>query len=411
MISQFEDNGYKIVNFDEKPDIFVINSCSVTNLSARKSRQILSRAKKINGNSIVILTGCYAEEIKLSNLFKLNNVDIILGNEEKKDIIKYLNNYKKNVITFKVKEISKVKRYIQKDNLNKSTNIRESIKIEDGCNNFCSYCIIPYTRGRVRSRSLADILDEVNIVSKNGASEIILVGIEIASYGTDLEENISLIDVIEEIDKIDTVKRIRLGSIDPKWLTDSNIDRLKNIKKVCNHFHISVQSLSNGVLARMNRKYTREYLFKITNKLKETFDDVAITCDVIVGYIDETYEEFQETLDGLKKIEFSDIHVFKFSKRLYTKAYNMQTTVSGEEAIQRSENLISISNTLKIEFLIKYIGKTVDVLLEEYKDGYLYGYTSNYIKVKVKGGSHLWGKIQRLELVSLEKDLILGMIK
>ncbi|MEG1705388.1 MAG: radical SAM protein [Clostridia bacterium] len=216
MIKQFEDNKYTVIDFENKPDVFVINSCSVTNLSTRKTRQILSRARKLNDKAVIILVGCYAEEINFENTNKLiNNADIILGNEEKKNIVEYLNNYiqNKDVLNnkmFKVEDISKVKRYVQKDKLEKSITVRESIKIEDGCNNFCSYCIIPYTRGRVRSRSLEDIVCEVKNVAKNGSCEIILVGIEIASYGLDLKDDISLIDVIEQLDKISELKRIRL---------------------------------------------------------------------------------------------------------------------------------------------------------------------------------------------------------
>ncbi|MEG1705387.1 MAG: radical SAM protein [Clostridia bacterium] len=199
--------------------------------------------------------------------------------------------------------------------------------------------------------------------------------------------------------------------MEPRWLTDNNIERLSKVKKLCNHFHLSVQSLSNSVLKRMNRKYTREYLFDITQKIRDKFEDVTFTCDIIVGYIDETDEEFLETLEGVKKIRFSDIHVFKFSKRSHTRAYNLDSSVDGNVALKRSEELIELGNKLKIEVLNKYLGQNIKVLFEEYKDGYLYGYTSNYIKVKVKGDKNLWGKIQELKLISLEKDLILGQIK
>lgn len=420
MMKQFEDNNFQVVNFEDKPDIFVVNSCSVTNLSTRKTRQILSRAKKANNEAIVILVGCYAEEIRFSESKNVNNdiFDIVLGNEEKKDIITHLNKFLdsgksvKEKKLFKVADIAKVKRYVQSDNLNKGVNVlRESVKIEDGCDNFCSYCIIPYTRGRVRSRSIDDIITEVENLVKNGAKEIVIVGIEIASYGKDLEEDISLIDVIERINDIDGLERIRLGSIEPRWLTDLNILRLSKLDKLCNHFHLSVQSLSNSVLKRMNRKYTREYLFDVSDKLKKTFKDIALTCDIIVGYIDETDEEFTETLEGAKRIDFSDMHVFKFSKREHTRAYSLTSTVNPNVANSRSEELITLGNELKLQFLNTHIGKTMKVLLEEYKDGYLYGYTSNYIRVKVKGDKELWGKIQELELVSLEKDLILGIIK
>lgn len=419
MIKQFEDNNFKVVNFEEKPDVFVVNSCSVTNLSTRKTRQILSRAKKANDKAIVILVGCYAEEIRFSEDKKLSNdiFDIVLGNEEKKDIITHLNNFLnsgkivKDKKLFQVADISKVKRYVQSDKLEKGVNVlRESVKIEDGCDNFCSYCIIPYTRGRVRSRNIEDIVSEVENLVKNGTKEIVIVGIEIASYGKDLEDEISLIDVIERINNIEGLERIRLGSIEPRWLTDSNILRLSKLDKLCNHFHLSVQSLSNTVLKRMNRKYTREYIFDTVDKLRNSFEDLSLTCDIIVGYIDETEEEFSDTMEGAQRIGFSDMHVFKFSKREHTRAYSLDSSVSPSDAHARSEELIDLGNKLKLQFLNNHVHKKMKVLLEEYKDGYLYGYTSNYIRVKVKGDNKLWGKIQELELISLEKDLILGTI-
>lgn len=420
MIKQFEDNNLKVVNFEDKPDIFVINSCSVTNLSTRKTRQILSRAKKLNSNAIVILVGCYAEEIRFSENKKINkdNFDIILGNEEKKDIITHLNNFLgssqevKEKKLFKVADISKVKRYVQNGRLDKGTNIlRESVKIEDGCNNFCSYCIIPYTRGRVRSRDIEDIVSEVKNLVANGTKEVVIVGIEIVSYGKDLDEDIGLITVLERLNNIEGLERIRLGSLDPRWFSKENILKLTTIDKLCKHFHLSVQSLSNTVLKRMNRKYTREYLFDVVNNLRNAFSDASFTCDIIVGYIDETDEEFNETLEGAQIIGFSDMHVFKFSKREHTRAYSLPSSVNPADANTRSEELIKLGNELKLQFLNKQIGKTMKVLLEEYKDGYSYGYTSNYIRVKVKGDKKLWGKIQELELISLEKDLILGIIK
>jgi len=420
MIKQFEDNNFEVISFEEKADIFVVNSCSVTNLSTRKTRQMLSRAKKLNSEAIVILVGCYAEEIRFSENSAISNniFDIILGNEEKKDIIKYLNEFMssgkpvKEAKLFKVADIDKVKRYVQSSGLEKGVNIlRESVKIEDGCDNFCSYCIIPYTRGRVRSRNIDDILTEVKRLVSNGTKEIILVGIEITSYGKDLAQDISLIEVVERVNNIVGLERIRLGSIEPRWFTDDNILRLSKLDKLCNHFHLSVQSLSNTVLSRMNRKYTKELVFDVVDKLKKTFNGIAITCDLIVGYIDESDEEFSETMNASEIIGFSDMNVFKFSKRNHTRAYSMSTTVDPIVAASRSEELIKLGKKLQTNFLNKNIGKIEGVLLEEYKEGYLLGYTSNYIKTKVKGDKKLWGTIQELELISLEKDLILGIIK
>lgn len=419
MIKEFMDKGYEVVKFTEKANIYVINSCSVTNMSTRKTRQYLSRAKNMGG--IVVLVGCYAEVVKEENNIK--NVDLVLGNEEKKEVVKYVEKYleeknikfsdskiENNKAKYVIGDISKVKKYIQKEKLEKGINIRESIKIEDGCNNFCSYCIIPYLRGRVRSRSLEDIKDEVTSLVKNGVKEVVLVGIEIASYGKDLDKNIGLVDVVETISKIDGLNRVRLGSLEPRILTDENIIKLSKIDKLCPHFHISVQSIDNGVLARMNRHYTREFLFDRVSMLKKYFLHLAITCDIIVGFPGETDEEFSNTIDGVKKIGFYELHVFKYSKRKWTRAAKMENQVDGNISAKRSEELISIGNELKGKYMNEYLGKTLDVLFESYDNGYLYGYTPNYIKVKVKGDESLWGKQVPVKLYSKEEELMLGSI-
>lgn len=419
MIKEFMDKGYEVVKFTEKANIYVINSCSVTNMSTRKTRQYLSRAKNMGG--IVVLVGCYAESIKEEDGIK--NVDLVLGNEEKKEVVKYVEKYleennikfsdskiENNKAKYVIGDISKVKKYIQKEKLEKGINIRESIKIEDGCNNFCSYCIIPYLRGRVRSRSLENIKDEVTSLVKNGVREVVLVGIEIASYGKDLDKNIGLVDVVETISKIDGLNRVRLGSLEPRILTDENIIRLSKIDKLCPHFHISVQSIDNGVLSRMNRHYTREFLFDRVSMLKKYFLHPAITCDIIVGFPGETDEEFSNTIDGVKRIGFYELHVFKYSKRKWTRAAKMENQVDGNISAKRSEELISIGNELKDKYMNEYLGKTLDVLFESYDNGYLYGYTPNYIKVKVKGDESLWGKQVPVTLYSKEEELMLGNI-
>ena len=417
MIEQFKENKFEIVDFKEKADVYVINSCSVTNLSTRKSRQAISKAKNLNKKAIVILVGCYTEELNFTeNKFKL--YDLALGNEEKKEIVKHVNeyiktNFKANESKLVVKkDINNVKRYIQKVTVASIKEIRQTIKIEDGCNNFCSYCIIPYTRGRVRSRNLDEIIKEIKNLASKGVKEIVLVGIEIVSYGIDLENNISLIDVIEEINKIDGIERIRLGSLEPRWLTDETIERLTKVDKICNHFHISTQSLNNAVLKRMNRKYTKEYILDLTAKLKNKFNNISITTDLIVGYINETEEEFKDTCSMVSKIGFNDIHVFKFSKREHTRAYDMETTVTPEMSNLRSKELIKFGSDLKNEYLHNMLNKKYKILVEECKEGYIYGYTSNYIKVKTKGDEKLWGKIVEVELIEIEKgkDLILAKL-
>lgn len=360
--------------------------------------------------------GCYAEEIK--DDIKILNVDLILGNEEKKEVVKYVEEYikengihnNKNKIKYVIGDISNKKIYIQEEKLEKGINIRESVKIEDGCNNFCTYCIIPYLRGRVRSRNLNDIIEEITNLSNSGVKEIVLVGIEIASYGIDLEDNLNLVDVVEKVSMINGVERIRLGSLEPRILTDENIIRLSKIEKLCPHFHISVQNLDDNVLKRMNRHYNFEFLFSRVEMLRKYFKDPAITCDIIVGFPGETDEEFNNTMDRVKKIGFYEIHVFKYSKRKWTLAAKMEDQVDGNIANFRSEKLIEVGTKLKLNYINKHIGNTENVLFESYKDGYLYGYTDNYMKVKVKGDEKLWGKQLPVELYSVEKDLILGSI-
>lgn len=411
MMKNFEDRGYSVVDFDDIADIYVINSCSVTNLSSRKSRQMASKAKRKDG--IVVLAGCYAQELTKSD--KLKNVDIVIGNEEKKQIVDIVERYIENgekveKVVYKVADISKTISYVQRDNLNKGINVRESVKIEDGCNNFCSYCIIPYVRGRVRSRNLDSILSEVNDLVNSGVGEIVLVGIEIASYGHDLGENISLIDVIEKVSLVPGLKRIRLGSLEPRILTDENIVRLSKIQNLCPHFHISVQSLDNNVLKRMNRKYTREDIFNIVDKIREKIEDVAFTCDIIVGFPGETEEEFENTIDGINRVQFYEVHTFKYSKRKWTRAAKMENQIDGKTATKRSENVIELAKKLKHQYLESYIGKKAEVLFESGSENEWYGYTKNYIKVKVRGDRNIWGCLLEVELDSIEEDMILGSI-
>lgn len=404
MMKKFVDAGHTICDFKEKADIYVINSCSVTNLSTRKTRQYLSRAKKMNG--IVVLAGCYAQEISEDE--KLENVDIIIGNQEKNDIVQIVEEYiDKNIkkVEYRVSKIGEIKRFIQQDSLKAGREIRESIKIEDGCNNFCSYCIIPYVRGRVRSRNLEDIINEVKSLVKSGVGEVVLVGIEIASYGKDLiDTNLTLIDVIEEVSKVEGLKRIRLGSLEPRVLTEENIIRMSKIKSLCPHFHISVQSLDNTVLKRMNRKYTREDIFRITDNIRKYFNNPAFTCDIIVGFPGETDEEFKNTIEGVKRVDFYEVHAFKYSKRKWTVAAKMENQVDGNVAQARSEELIALAEELKNKYMKNQINKETKILVESQNNGYAHGYTPNYIMTSIKTDKDLLGKEVEVILENIEND-------
>ena len=403
MMKSFVDAGYTIVDFKEKADIYVVNSCSVTNLSTRKTRQYLSRAKSKGG--IVVLAGCYAQEISKDE--KLQNVDIIIGNQEKNDVVSVVDKFVKEnnkKLVYKVSEIGKQKRYIQEDSLSSGRQIRESIKIEDGCDNFCTYCIIPYVRGRIRSRDLNDIISEISLLVNSGVGEVVLVGIEIASYGKDLEESVTLVDVIEKVSQIPNLKRIRLGSLEPRVLNEDNLKRMAKIDKLCPHFHISVQSLDNDVLKRMNRHYTRETVFEIVDNIKKYFESPAFTCDIIVGFPGETDEEFNNTIEGAKKIGFYEVHAFKYSKRKWTVAAKMENQVDGNIAQQRSETLISFANEMKIEYMNSFIGKEMKVLIEEQNGNIAQGYTPNYIMVKVKSDKNIIGQEMCVRLDKINDD-------
>ena len=403
MMKSFVDAGYTIVDFKEKADIYVINSCSVTNLSTRKTRQYLSRAKSKGG--IVVLAGCYAQEISKDE--KLQNVDIIIGNQEKNDVVSVVDKFVKEnnkKLVYKVSKIGKQKRYIQEDSLSSGRQIRESIKIEDGCDNFCTYCIIPYVRGRIRSRDLNDIISEISLLVNSGVGEVVLVGIEIASYGKDLEESVTLVDVIEKVSQIPNLKRIRLGSLEPRVLNEDNLKRMAKIDKLCPHFHISVQSLDNDVLKRMNRHYTRETVFEIVDNIKKYFESPAFTCDIIVGFPGETDEEFNNTIEGAKRIGFYEVHAFKYSKRKWTVAAKMENQVDGNIAQQRSEKLISLANEMKKEYMNSQIGKEMKILIEEQNGEVAQGYTPNYIMVKVQSDKNIIGQEICVRLDKINDD-------
>ena len=405
---QAEKLGYEIVDFDGIADIYCINSCSVTNMSQRKSRQMISHARKLNSNSIIVTLGCAVESAK-DDLDSLN-ADILIGNNDKERTFEIINEYqikkeKQQVIT----DIASQKIYNEKLLFTKPYDVRESVKIEDGCNNFCSYCIIPYLRGRVRSRKYLEIEEEVKGLVSKGVKEIILVGIEVASYGKDLED-ITLIDVIERLDKLESLERLRLSSLEPRYLTEDIIKRLAKCKKLCNHFHISMQSGCSNTLKRMNRKYNKELLISVCNNIRKYFKDAYIAADVIVGFPGETDSEFNETKDTIEKMTLNELHVFKYSKRAYTRAAKFEEQVDGNVKKKRSEWLIQYSNCLKEKFLNEHLNKRQKVLIENAENGILQGYTTNYIRIKTKGDKSLCGTVQDVDVTSLESETLTGEI-
>ena len=390
MAQKFKEAGYRIVEENENPDIAIINTCTVTNISDRKSRQHLRKMKEENPGAIIVATGCYAQVAK-EQLEKIEEIDLIIGNSEKKDIVKYVEQK-----ISQVTEIANQKEYTEFGITTYTEKTRATIKIQDGCNNFCSYCLIPYARGRIRSREAKNIIEEVSQIAKKGIKEIVLTGIHIASYGKEKNDGYMLIDLLEDLNKIDGIERIRLGSLEPTIVTEEFVSRLRKLEKICNQFHLSLQSGCNETLKRMNRKYTTEEFEKVVEILRKNFEDVNLTTDIIVGFPGETESEFEETYEFLEKIAFYKMHVFKYSKRDGTVASKMPNQVDGKIQEQRSKKLIELSNKNEKMYNEKYIDKELEVLFEEQQDGVYVGHTKNYIIVKTESDENLENKIVKV---------------
>lgn len=408
MAEQFIDNNYEIVNFEEFADVYIINTCTVTNMSDRKSRQIIRRAKQINPNSILVATGCYAQTAQ-EELEKITDIDLIVGNTEKRDIVKIVEEYRdnKNRERVKMSDINKQKEFVDFGSVTYTEKTRAVIKVQDGCNNFCSYCIIPYAKGRVRSRKLESVVKEITEIATKGIKEVVITGIHVASYGIDFDNNTRLIDLLEAIQKIDGIERIRLGSLEPNIITEEFVNRLKKVTKMCDHFHLSLQSGCDETLKRMNRKYTAEAFEKEVNLLRKTFPDVALTTDVIVGFPGETEEEFNETYKYLSKIRFTKLHVFKYSPRKGTVAARMKNQIDSIVKEKRSHKLIELSNECEIEFLDRYVGKELKVLFEKQDGEYIKGHTTNYLVVKAKE-TKLENQIKDVKIISRDNLELIG---
>ena len=388
MAELFKEDGYEIVDFEEFADVYVVNTCTVTNMSDRKSRQMLRRAKEINPNCILCVVGCYVQVSKEA-LSQLEDIDILLGTNDRRDIVKYVKEFDQRKIHV-VTDIMKRQEYLEWGGTAYTSHERAEIKIQDGCDRFCTYCIIPYARGPVRSRASDEIVEEVKKLVATGIKEIVLTGIHIASYGKDLSTGETLIDVLEKINGIDGLERIRLGSLEPLLITEEFISRFKKLHKVCNHFHLSLQSGCDETLKRMNRRYTTDEFRSIVNLLRKHISDVALTTDIIVGFPGETEEEFHTTYEFLKEIHFSKMHVFKYSPRKGTKAADFPQQVDGMTKAKRSDILISLSNQYEKKFAENYIGKAIEVLFENEEEGH----TTNYIKVIDKNKNQKAGTIK-----------------
>lgn len=409
MAQKFIEHGYEVVEFDEYADVYIVNTCTVTNVADRKSRQMLRRAKEINKDATLVACGCYAQVAK-DELKKIPEIDLIIGNNEKNDIIQIVENHiaQKGAEDL-VSDVMYKLDYVELGTTTYTEKTRAVIKVQDGCDRFCSYCLIQYARGHIRSRKIENVIEEIKKVVEEGINEVVITGIHIASYGRDFKgENIGLIDLLEEINKIQGLHRIRLGSIEPTIITDEFVERLSKLDKICDHFHLSLQSGCTETLKRMNRRYTTEEFKAVTKRLRAKFPNAALTTDIIVGFPGETDEEFNTTYEFLKEIAFYKMHIFKYSQRKGTKAAVMPNQVDGKIKEERSKKLIELSNENEYNYNRKYIGKQVEVLFEEREGEYLKGHTTNYIVVKHKTDKNdLINKIAKVTVSEAKQDCLM----
>ena len=401
MQEMLEQNGYEIVPFAEGADVYVINTCTVTNMADRKSRQMLHRARKMNPNAVVVAAGCYvqAQGAKADDC-----IDIIIGNNKKKDLITILDEHfakiEEKEPQVELIDIAHTHEYEEMRVSRQAEHTRANVKVQDGCNQFCSYCIIPYARGRVRSRKMEDVLAEVHTLASNGYQEIVLTGIHLSSYGIDTGEN--LLELIRAVHQVEGILRIRLGSLEPRIITREFAEGIAALPKMCPHFHLSLQSGCNTTLKRMNRRYTAEEYYEKCELLREVFDHPALTTDVIVGFPGETEEEFRESKAFLEKVNFYETHIFKYSRRQGTKAAEMKDQVPEPVKTERSNQLIALGKVNKKAFEDRLIGQTVEVLMEEeiQRDGETWqiGHTREYVKVGRKTEENLANQLINVEI-------------
>lgn len=406
-----EEAGYEIVPFTQKADVYVINTCSVTNMADRKSRQMLHKAKKNNPDSIVVAAGCYVQTSEKEVLNDLS-VDIVIGNDRKHDLVRLLEEYSLDSVNDTVDDINDGKHDFEELFIDQTKeHTRAFIKVQDGCNQFCSYCIIPYARGRVRSRRFENVIAEVERLAANGFKEVVLTGIHLSSYGVDFEEATGLLELIQAVNAVKGIERIRLGSLEPKIVTEHFASELSKLDKICPHFHLSLQSGCDATLKRMNRKYTTEEYERGCELLRKYFVHPAITTDVIVGFPGETEEEFAQTKAYLEHIHFYEMHIFKYSKRKGTRAAVMPDQIDEQIKAARSEKLIALGHDMSKEFRKFYIGKNEEALFEEKAvigdKEYFVGYTKEYVKVAKETDENLENQIVSGRISGMLTDEIL----
>ena len=402
MQEMLEHAGYEIVPFQEGADIYVINTCTVTNIADRKSRQMLHRARKMNPDAVVVAAGCYVQAQAEKQVID-PCIDIVLGNNKKQDLLTALQAYEEAHGDLReVIDINHTKEYVNLHLTKQGEHTRAYIKVQDGCNQFCSYCIIPYARGRVRSRAKEDVVAEVTDLAKNGYQEVVLTGIHLSSYGIDFENEDNLLSLIRAVHEIEGIKRIRLGSLEPRIITEEFVQAIAALPKMCPHFHLSLQSGCNETLKRMNRRYTSEEFYEKCEILRKYFEKPALTTDVIVGFPQETEEEFETTYEFLKKICFYETHIFKYSKREGTKAAVMQGQIPEQIKAKRSARLIELGEKNRRAYEESFLGKTVEVLVEEKSDvngkEMWTGHTKEYMKIALESEKNLQNCILNVQI-------------
>ncbi|MDO4313341.1 MAG: tRNA (N(6)-L-threonylcarbamoyladenosine(37)-C(2))-methylthiotransferase MtaB [Eubacteriales bacterium] len=407
MQEMLEKNGYEIVPFAEEADVYVINTCTVTNMADRKSRQMLHRARKMNPDAVVVAAGCY---VQARGAEADDCIDIIIGNNRKKDIVTILDNYFREresgrgesgqEAQIELLDIAHTHDYETLRLSRQAEHTRANVKVQDGCNQFCSYCIIPYARGRVRSREKSDVIKEVQKLAANGYQEVVLTGIHLSSYGVDTGEN--LLSLIRAVHQVEGIVRIRLGSLEPRIITREFAEAIAALPKMCPHFHLSLQSGCNETLQRMNRRYTAEEYYEKCELLREVFDNPALTTDVIVGFPGETEAEFEASRKFIDKVNFYETHIFKYSKRQGTKAAEMKNQVPEQEKTRRSNVLLELGRNKKRAYEERLIGKRAEVLMEEQmiRDGEVWqvGHTKEYVKVGRKCEENLTNQLINVEI-------------
>ena len=402
MQEMLEHAGYEIVPFQEGADIYVINTCTVTNIADRKSRQMLHRARKMNPDAVVVAAGCYVQAQAEKQVID-PCIDIVLGNNKKQDLLTALQAYEEAHGDLReVIDINHTKEYENLHLTKQGEHTRAYIKVQDGCNQFCSYCIIPYARGRVRSRAKEDVVAEVTDLAKNGYQEVVLTGIHLSSYGIDFENEDNLLSLIRAVHEIEGIKRIRLGSLEPRIITEEFVQAIAALPKMCPHFHLSLQSGCNETLKRMNRRYTSEEFYEKCEILRKYFETPALRTDVIVGFPQETEEEFETTYEFLKKICFYETHIFKYSKREGTKAAVMQGQIPEQIKAKRSARLIELGEKNRRAYEESFLGKTVEVLVEEKSDvngkEMWTGHTKEYMKIALESEKNLQNCILNVQI-------------